>query len=324
MARSAGEPGVLGGAPLAGAWEPVETPPWPVRAARWSWWFTRRKPLGAFGALLVFLLFFLAVFGGEWTVGPVHFPGLAPSHYNEYDLLQASKAKFQGPSWEHLMGTDQLGRDVFSRLLYGARLSVFIGVGVFTISTLLSTTLTLVSGYYVRSVDLVLQRVVEVVGFLPDLIILVALFSMFSPSPTTFILTLGILGGITTSRVLRALVIGLRGTTYVEAAKALGASDRRIILRHILPNVMPYIIVGATTAIAGAVTIESGLAIIGIGLDPSYPSWGNMLNDSREHLRRAPHMAVAPGLMIAMTIFGFRLLGDALRDVLDPRLRGRR
>ncbi|HEY8490652.1 MAG TPA: hypothetical protein VIO14_06635, partial [Dehalococcoidia bacterium] len=179
MARGAEEPGILSEAALAGAgrWEPVDVPPWPVRAWRWLLWFTRRKPLGAFGGLLVLILLFMAAFGGEWTLGPVHFPGLAPYHYDQYELVQVSRTKFQGPSREHLMGTDELGRDVFSRLLYGARISVFIGFGVFFISSFLSTTLTLVSAYYVRTVDLVMQRLMEVVGFLPDLIILVALFS---------------------------------------------------------------------------------------------------------------------------------------------------
>ncbi|MDP3947495.1 MAG: ABC transporter permease, partial [bacterium] len=216
------------------------------------------------------------------------------------------------------------GRDLFSRILYGARLSVFTGLGVFLISTLLSTTLTLVSAYYIRSVDLILQRLIEVIGFLPDLIILIALFSIYGGTPMTFVLTLGVLNGINTSRVLRSIVIGLRGMPFVESAKAIGASDRRIITRHILPNVAFYIIVSGTGAIAGAIVAEAGLAIIGFGLSPTYPTWGNLMNGAREFLRVAPHLAIFPALMIAVTIFGFRLLGDALRDVLDPRLRGNR
>jgi peptide/nickel transport system permease protein len=273
--------------------------------------FARRKPLGAFGGVLVLILVFMAVFG----------PMLAPYHYNEYEL---GKGKFEAPSASHILGTDNVGRDIFSRLLYGARISFTIGISVFAISTLLSTTLTLVSAYYIRTVDLLLQRVVELVGFLPDLILIIALFSIYGASPLTLILTLGVLNGINTSRVLRSIVIGIRALPFIESAKAMGASDKRVILRHILPNVAYLIIVGATTAIAAAVTIESGLAIIGIGLDPSYPTWGNMLNSSRDFLRRGPWMAIGPGLMLFLTIFGFRLLGDALRDVLDPRLRGSR
>ena len=291
-----------------------------VKIPRGLYKFARRKPLGAFGGALVFLLFFLAVFGAGISVGPIRVPAVAPYHYNAYEL---GENRLEGPSRSHIMGTDQLGRDIFSRLVYGARISVFIGLGVFTISTLLSTSLTLVSAYYIRSVDLILQRLMEVVSFIPDLILLIALFSIYGATPVTLVLTVGVLGGVNTSRVLRSVIIGLRGLPYVEAAKALGASDRRIITRHILPNVAFIIIVGATSAIAGAITIEAGLAIIGFGLSPSYPSWGNMMNASREFLRVGPHMAIFPGLMLALTIFGFRLLGDALRDVLDPRLRGR-
>ena len=288
--------------------------------------FARRKPLGAFGGVLVVILFVFAIFGAGLTIPVVglSIPRLAPYHYNEYDLANIQATKLQGPSWSHVMGTDQRGRDLFSRILYGARLSVFTGLGVFLISTLLSTTLTLVSAYYIRSVDLILQRLIEVIGFLPDLIILIALFSIYGGTPVTFVLTLGVLNGINTSRVLRSIVIGLRGMPFVESAKAIGASDRRIIARHIRPHVAFYIIVSGTGAIAGAIVAEAGLAIIGFGLSPTYPTWGNLMNGAREFLRVAPHLAIFPALMIAVTIFGFRLLGDALRDVLDPRLRGNR
>lgn len=284
--------------------------------------FAKRKPLGAFGAFLVFILFFLAVAGGglEPMFGR-ELPSIAPYHYNEYTLGQN---RLEGPSWKHPFGTDRLGRDVFSRIIYGAGLSIFIGVTTFTISTSLSTTITIVSAYYVTSVDLILQRFIEVFGVLPDLIILISLMAIYGATPWTFVLTLGVLNGINTSRVLRAVVIGLRGQPFIEAAKAIGCDDMRILLKYILPNVFFLIIIGATAGVSGAIAAEAGLAIIGFGLDPTFPTWGNMLNASREYLRVAPHLAVFPGLMLAMTIFGFRLLGDALRDVLDPRLRGSR
>lgn len=281
--------------------------------------FARRKPLGAFGGLIILLLVFMAIFGAGFTIGPLSVPALAPYHYNEYELL---KNYLQGPSMSHWMGTDEIGRDVFSRILYGARLSVFIGLGVFAISISLQTTISMVSAYYVTSLDLILQRVIDIFGFLPDLVILISLMAIYGANPVTLIITLGILNGVNTSRVLRSLVIGIRGLPYIEAAKAMGASDSRVIIRHIFPNVAYYVIIQATGAISAAIAAEAGLAIIGLGLDPTYPTWGNMMNASREFLRTAPHLAVAPGLMLALTIFGFRLLGDALRDVLDPRLRG--
>lgn len=284
--------------------------------------FTRRKPLGAFGGFLIVVLLFMAVAGGGLS-GVINrdMPSIAPYHYNEYQL---GKARLESPSSTHPFGTDQLGRDVFSRLLYGAGVSITIGVGVFLLSTGLSTTLTLVSGYYVTSVDLILQRIVEIFGVLPDLIILISLMAIYGANPATFIITLGVLNGINTSRVLRAVIIGLRGMPYIEAAKAVGATDRRILTRYILPNVFFLIIVGATSGISGAIAAEAGLAVIGFGLNPNFPTWGTMLNASREFLRVAPWLAIFPAVMLAMTIFGFRLLGDALRDVLDPRLRGSR
>ncbi len=284
--------------------------------------FAKDKPLGAFGGVLVLILIFLAVSGGGLTgIVDRDMPSIAPYRYDEYQL---GKDKLQGPSLSHLFGTDELGRDVFSRLVYGAGVSITIGLGVFLLSTTLSTTITLISGYYVTSVDLILQRFIEIFGVLPDLIILISLMAIYGANPLTFVVTLGVLGGINTSRVLRSVIIGLRGMPYVEAAKSIGASDRRILTKYILPNVFFLIIVGATTSISAAITAEAGLAIIGFGLNPSFPTWGTMLNASREFLRVGPHLAIFPALMLAMTIFGFRLLGDALRDVLDPRLRGSR
>jgi peptide/nickel transport system permease protein len=284
--------------------------------------FARRKPLGAFGALLITILLFMAFTGGGFQplVGR-ELPSIAPYHYNEYTLGQK---RLQSPSSEHWFGTDQLGRDLFSRILYGAGLSIFIGVATFMLSSSLSTTITLVSGYYVTSVDLILQRFIEIFGVLPDLIILISLLAIYGATPWTFVLTLGFLNGVNTSRVLRSVVIGLRGQPFIEAAKAIGCDDKRILLRYILPNVFFLIIIGATAGVSGAIAAEAGLAIIGFGLDPMFPTWGTLMNNSREFLRIAPHLAVFPAFMLGMTIFGFRLLGDALRDVLDPRLRGSR
>lgn len=284
--------------------------------------FAKNKPLGAFGGILVVMLLFLAFAGGGLTgIIERDMPSIAPYRYDEYKLGQD---KLEGPSSTHLFGTDELGRDVFSRLLYGAGVSLTIGIGVFLLSTTLSTAITMVSGYYVTSIDLVLQRFIEIFGVLPDLIILISLMAIYGANPLTFVLTLGVLGGINTSRVLRSVIIGIRGMPYVEAAKSIGASDRRIMIHYILPNVFFLIIVSATSSISGAITAEAGLAVIGFGLNPSFPTWGTMLNASRELLRVAPWLAIFPAMMLALTIFGFRLLGDALRDVLDPRLRGSR
>jgi peptide/nickel transport system permease protein len=306
---------------LGEAWVPPATRGHPYRVAAAVAYFVRRKPLGAFGGLLVLVPILMTVLGYGFTLGPVHVPGLLTSRgYDDYQLGQDILA---GPSWNHPFGTDHLGRDNFARVLYGTRLSFAIGIGIVLISTVLSTTLTMIAAYYVRTVDLFMQRGIEVINFVPDLILLVTLFSIYGATPLTLILTLGVLNGINTGRVLRAVVIGLRGLPYVEAAKALGASDLRIISRHLLPNVMFLIIIGSTGAIAIAMVIEAGLAILGFGIN-QYPTIGNLLNESRQYLRVAPWLAVAPGIALFLILLGSRLFGDALRDVLDPRLRGSR
>lgn len=283
-------------------------------------WFCRRKPLGAFGFVLLIVPILAAVVLPGLDLGIVTLPQLVKFAPDEYVL--DPQQRLQGPTWEHPMGTDAIGRDLFSRLLSGSRLSYIIGFSVFVISTVLSTTLTIVSAYYIRSVDLVVQRVVEIINFLPDLILIITLFSIYGATPVTLIITLGLLNGINTGRVLRSLVIQVRAMPYIEAARSVGADDRRIIIKHVLPQVMFLIVISATGGLAQAVTVEAGLSLLGFGITPTYPTLGNLLNDSRDYLRVAPHMAIFPGLVIFMLLLGSRLFGDALRDVLDPRLRG--
>jgi len=303
------------------SWEARRGRPWILRLVRGIYRFCRTRPLGALGALLVLLLVVSGLFGSSLTVGPLHIHSFSPYGYNAYRL---GKHKLEAPSTAHLMGTDELGRDVFSRLLYGARLSLLIGLGVVLISSTISTAISLLSGYYVRTVDLALQRVVEIITLLPDLIITVSLFAIYGATPLTLICTVGVLQGFHGSRVLRSLVISMRSSAFVSAARSLGASDLRLMLRHILPNVLYYVIISATGAVAAAITLEAGLAILGFGVDPGVPTWGNMINASRQQLRVAPQLAIFPALVLALAIFGFRLLGDSLRDVLDPRVRGGR
>ncbi len=281
----------------------------------------RKKPVGTIGAVLLLAPVVLAIVLPGINLGPFSTPRLAPYAPEEYQL---GRDLLEGPSLKHPMGTDRMGRDLFSRLFYGARLSFLIAAGVFAISTVLSSSLTMISAYYIRSVDLLLQRVIEIADFVPGLILLVSLFSIYGATPLTMVLTLGILGGIQTSRVLRSVVIGLRVMPFIEAAKVVGCRDIRIIMRHILPNTAYVIIIGATNALPQVIVIEAGLAILGFGIDPDYPTLGNLLNASRQDMRVAPHLAIFPGLVIFLVILGARLLGDTLRDVLDPRLRGSR
>lgn len=304
---------------LAEGWQTEQQRAWPARILRALVTFARRKPLGAAGGVLVLTPLAAAIFLPGFDLGIIQLPNLLPYHHNHYVLGQDV---LLSPSLDHPFGTDDRGRDLFSRLIYGSRLSFLIGFGVFLIATTMSTTLTMLSAYYIRTVDLVLQRIVEIIGFLPDLVLIIALFSIYGATPITLIITLGVLSGFNTGRVLRSLVIGVKGQPFIEAAKSIGAGDSRIIVRHVLPQVAFWIIVAATTGVSQAIVVESGLAILGIGIDPSYPTLGNLLNSSRLFLRDAPWLALFPGLIIFMVLLGSRLLGDALRDVLDPRLRG--
>lgn len=293
----------------------------PVRVLRGIAGFSRRKPLGAFGAVLMLVPLLAAFLLPGLDLGIAHLPQVTSYSADDYKL---GEPVLQSPSSEHWLGTDVRGRDLFARLLVGTRTSFIIGGSIFAISTVISTVLVLFSAYYVRTLDLLVQRMVEVVAFLPDLILLVALFSVFGASPLTFVLTVGLLRAADTSRVLRSLVIQVRAMPYIEAAKAIGASNNRIILKHVFPQVFFLIILAVTSGLAIALLIEAGLSILGFGINPTTPTLGNLLNGSRQYLRTAPHLALAPGFVLFMLLLGARLLGDALRDVLDPRLRGSR
>ena len=300
-------------------WEFFQPPRLDRRIYRGLITFARRKPLGMVGAVLLLIPVLASIFLPGLDLGVIELPRVVKYKYDYYEL---GENVLEGPSWDHPFGTDQLGRDLFSRLLFGSRTSYLVGWGVLMISSVLSTTLTIVSAYYIRTVDLIMQRVIEIIGFLPDLILLIALFSIYGATPITLIVTLGVLNGIQTGRILRSVVISVRAMPYIEAAKMLGASDRRIIFRHVLPQLVFLIIITATGGLATAILVESGLAILGFGLSPTFPTFGNLLNDSRQYLRAAPHLAIFPGIVLFMVLLGSRLLGDALRDVLDPRLRG--
>lgn len=294
-------------------------PPPHVRAFRGLVTFTRRKPLGMFGAVLMLIPFLAAFFLPGLNLSVVELPQITKYAADDYEL---GAAVLESPNSDHWIGTDVRGRDMLARLLVGTRNSLIIGGSIFVLSSVISTTLVMFTAYYVRTVDLLAQRVVEVFSFLPDLILLVALFSVFGASPLTFILVVGLLRGVDTSRVLRSLVIQVRSMPFIESARAIGAGNNRIILRHVFPQVFFVIILSVTNGIAIALLIEAGLSILGFGIAPTTPTLGNLLNASRQFLRTAPHLAIAPGVVLFMILLGARLLGDALRDVLDPRLRG--
>lgn len=230
------------------------------------------------------------------------------------------------PSSAHWLGTDIQGRDVFARLLFGARISLSVGLGAQAIALLVGGTLGLVSGFYGRWVDELVMRVADVTLAFPTLLLLIAMVAAFQPSLTVVTLTIGIVGWAGVARLVRGQVMVVRGLEYVHAARALGGTDVRILLRHVLPAVTAPLVIVGTLGIAAAIMAESSLSFLGLGVQPPTPSWGGMIADARDlsQLRRAPWTSLAPGLTIGCAVLAFNLLGDALRDATDPRQLTRR
>jgi peptide/nickel transport system permease protein len=278
---------------------------------RGLWRLVKEKPLGAFGGMLVLVLMLCAVFA-HW---------IAPYPYDETNVRQRLKP----PGAQFYLGTDNLGRDVFSRIIYGARISVTVGFGAVALSVLLAIILGVPSGYFGGWCDVLVQRVVDAWMAFPPLFFVLTIMAVLGPGLPNVILALGVVTAANRSRVIRSATLAAKENQFVEAAQAVGASHLRIILRYILPNVMAPIIIIATNALGGVILAEAALSFLGLGVPPPHPSWGEMLSGSgRSYMYKAPWMAIWPGVAISLAVFGFNMLGDALRDLLDPRLRGGR
>jgi peptide/nickel transport system permease protein len=285
----------------------------PLQAgARSSGFFARLfrdKPLGAAGGVIM-LLFVIVGLTAQW---------IAPYGFNEIAPIERLKP----PSWQHWFGTDNLGRDVLSRCIYGAQLSVIIGCSAALLATIVSALIGIVSGYAGGRFDLIVQRFVDAWQSFPDLIILIVVVSVIGPGMPQIIGTLALLLGIAGSRIVRSAVIGVREHMYVHSAQSIGASVPRILWRHILPNVMPPIIVLLTTRVGTVILAESSLAFLGLGVPPPLPTWGAMLSGGgRTYMLQGPWLALAPGLCVTAVVYATNVFGDALRDLLDPRMRG--
>lgn len=225
------------------------------------------------------------------------------------------------PSAKHWMGTDIQGRDIWSRLVYGARVSLAVGFVSQGIALLLGVTMGMIAGYYGRWIDDVIMRLADVTLAFPTLLLLIAMVAALEPSISIVFITIGLVGWASMARLVRGQVLVVRQMEYVQSIRALGARDFRIMFRHILPNVIAPVVIAATLGVAGAIMAEAALSFLGLGVQPPTPSWGAMIADARDlyQLRRAPWTSVFPGLAIGATVLGFNLLGDALRDALDPR-----
>jgi len=269
----------------------------------------RQKKLGAIGGIVFALFLFAGVFADV----------LAPMGINETDMQQ----QLQSPSLEHWFGTDHIGRDVLSRILYGAQLSVIVGFLAAGLATVISIVLGVICGYFGGTLDMAIQRFVDAWMTFPDLVLLIVVVSIVGPGVTQIVVILGCLYGIAGSRIVRGAVIGVRENMYTHAAQSIGARSLHILVFHILPNVMPVIIVLFTTRIGAVILAEAGLSFLGLGVPPPAPTWGSMLSGSgRTYMYLQPWLALAPGICLTIVVYAVNVYGDALRDLLDPRMRG--
>jgi peptide/nickel transport system permease protein len=271
----------------------------------------RDKPLGAAGFVVCVIFLFCGVFADV----------IAPYGMNQIMPINRLKP----PSWAFPLGTDHLGRDIFSRILYGAQLSVIIGLAAATLATVISVLIGITTGYLGGRFDMITQRFVDAWQSFPDLIILIVVVSVVGPGLPQVIVILGLLFGIGGSRIIRGAALSVRENSYVHAAQSIGASTPRILMRHILPNVMAPVIVLFTTRVGAVILAESALSFLGLGVPPPAPTWGGMLSgSSRSYMYLAPWLALAPGICLTIVVYAINVFGDALRDLLDPRMRGSR
>ncbi len=255
------------------------------------------------------------------VIAAIFAPWLAPHNPITGDLRNAYLVE---PGSRFLLGTDTQGRDVLSRVLYGARLSLSVGLISQSVSVTLGVLLGLLAGYYGRWVDALVMRLADITLAFPTLLLLIAVAAAVKPSLPVVFVVIGIVGWAGMARLVRSQVLVLRHSEFVLAARALGARDRRVLLRHLLPNVRTQVIIAATLGIAGAIMAEAALSFVGLGAQPPTPSWGAMVADGRDLLRVAPWISFAPGLAIGAAVLGFNLVGDALREAYDPKLRTER
>jgi peptide/nickel transport system permease protein len=269
----------------------------------------KEKPLGLVGGIIVLVMFLAGIFANF----------LAPYGYNE----QVLQDRLSPPSATHLLGTDNLGRDMLSRIIYGARISMIVGLGGAAISLIVGFLVGGLSGYFGGKFDILFQRFVDAIQCFPSLILYLVVLAIVGQGMVPVILVLGVTTGFMASRTIRSAVMGIKGNMYIQAADAIGTRTRNIILRHILPNIMPVLLIGFTLTVGSMILSEAMLSFLGFGIPPPTPSWGGMLQGSgRRYMLQAPWMALWPGLALALAVYGINMLGDALRDLWDPRLRG--
>ena len=278
----------------------------------------KEKPLGTIGGVIVLIMFFTGIFADLGWLG-LPDVGLAPERYDEVhpaDFLSP-------PSAQYILGTDILGRDMLSRIIYGARISMIVGLAGASLAVLVATIIGTLSGFIGGKFDMVVQRFVDAMMCFPSLFLYLTIMTLLGRGLLQVIMVIGIIRGIRNSRVVRSAVISIKENVYVEAATAIGAPTRRILTRHIVPNIMAPIIIIFTITMGSMILDEAYISFLGFGIPPPIPSWGAMLSgQGRQYMIFAPWLAVWPGLALSIVIYGINMLGDGVRDILDPRLRG--
>ncbi len=269
------------------------------------WPRLRANRLALAGLLVVLLLFIASLLA----------PFIAPYNPSEINAWQV----LSPPSFSHLFGTDELGRDVFSRVLFGARISLKVGFAAIGIAVVLGSAVGLAAGYYGGWVDTVLMRTVDIMLCFPAFFLILAIITFLEPSIWYIMAVIGLTGWMGVARLVRAEVLSIREMDYILAARCIGCSDIRIIVRHILPNALSPVLVAATLGVAGAILTESALSFLGIGVQPPTPSWGNILTSGKDYIEFAWWLSLYPGLAILITVLAYNLLGEGIRDALDPR-----
>ena len=263
------------------------------------------NPLAMVGFIIIVSVFVLAMLA----------PLISPYDPNDIDV----KAILLAPSWQHWMGTDGLGRDVLSRMLHGGRISLLVGLVAVGIATAIGIVLGAISGYYRGWVDTLIMRLVDVMLSIPSFFLILAVIAFLTPSIWNIMIVIGLTSWMGVTRLVRAEFLSLSGREFVMASRTLGAKDARLIFTHLLPNSLTPIIVSAVLGVAGAVLMESGLSFLGLGVQAPQASWGNILTDGKEYIQFAWWLSLFPGLAILITVLGYNLLGEGLRDALDPR-----
>ena len=288
---------------------PVIEPNRRSRLADLSFRLVREKRLGTASGIIILILILVSIFADA----------VAPYPYYEVHLID----RLQASSAQYLLGTDHLGRDLLSRIIVGARLSLVVGLSATAVNVVVAAIIGVPSGYFGGKYDIIVQRFVDAWIAFPGLILLLIIMSIVGRGIPQIIVVLGISGGIGTSRVVRGAVIGIKENDYFLAAPAIGSRGTATLMRHVLPNIMPVMIIIFSISVGGVIIAEASLSFLGFGLPVNIPSWGGLLSrEGRKYMEAAPWLAIWPGLALTITVYSFNMFGDALRDLLDPRLRG--